>query len=113
MSAITVTVTAEHITAAGPPPDPTIVGGAFLPQGHRDPVERAIAELAGVDVSCDEDEPGREMATIGQHGNTLVLSLPPAQAVWIDRYYRGEAVEPFAFCIEIEAWLVTLLGRAA
>lgn len=108
MRTIHVAVTAEHIAAAGPVPN----DDGPLPPGHRDPVERAIAELTGQDVQCDEDEPGLEMATIGQGSTTLVVNLPPEESEWQARYFAGEAVEPFEFDIEIEDWLFQLLERA-
>lgn len=108
MTAIHVEVKAEHIAAAGKPPGKDAV---FEIVDH-DPVELAIAEVTGREVLCDQDG-DQELATIGQGGNTLVLTLPKEQMAWINRWYAGEPVEPFAFDIEIEAWLVDLVCRKA
>ena len=107
MSAIRVAVTAEHIAAAG-----VIAPEAILPEGQQDPVEIALQALTGEPAMCDEDGPGETMATIGQGRNTLVVSLPPSVSLFCDRYYAGEAVEPFEFDLEIEAWLIWLAGSA-
>jgi hypothetical protein len=97
---VRIVVTAEDIAAAG------------FRSSHpddKDPVELAIARLTGESVMCDQDGPDQEIATIGQGGTTLVVELPREQAAWIDRYYRGETVEPFEFEIEIEEWLTRFL----
>lgn len=109
--AIRVNVTAEHIAAAGRVPD---IGDGFKsshPEG-KDPVELAIADAAGESVICDQDE-DLEMATIGQGANTLVVTLPAGQMAWIDRWYRGQPVEPFSFDFELEDWLVALVAKAS
>lgn len=112
MTAIRIAVTAEHIAAAGPiPPD-----DGQLPADYQDPVARAIGEVTGQDVECDGDtleagKPQHEIATIGAGSTTLVVDLPPEEHDWIVRYFNGEQVEPFEFSIEIEDWLVDLLGR--
>lgn len=112
MTAIRVEVTAEHIAAAGPVPDPMVVGADFLPEGHRDPVELAIAEVTGQSVGCDSDVPDGEMATIGDGRTVLVQNLPAEVSPWIERYYKGQTVEPFEFDMEIEDWLVDLIRFA-
>ena len=106
-----VEVTAEHIAAAALEPD---IGEGFQ-SGHpdsKDPVELAIAAATGQDTSCDEDGPLEAVATIGPGRTTLVVSLPSEVGPWIDTWYRGEAVEPFAFDIEIDSWLLALVARA-
>ena len=108
MTAIHVQVTAEDIAAAAVVPD----GGGDFQSSHpggKDPVELAIGRVTGQDAMCDEDGPGTEIATIGQGTTTIVVSLPPEIAPWIERYYRGKPVEPFAFDIKIEDWLVALI----
>lgn len=111
MSAIRIAVTAEHIAACALVPD---VGDGFKTShpDQLDPVELAIAEATGQAVICDQDVE-TEMATIGSGHNVLVVDLPPEQAEWIDRYYKGEPVEPFDFDIEIEDWLARLIYAAA
>lgn len=97
MSRIHVEVTADNIAAAT--------------RVSKDPVELAIARLTGHDVSLDSDGPDAdEIATIGDGRTVLVVSTAPTVGPWIERYYRGESVEPFAFDIEIEDWLVALVG---
>lgn len=118
MSMIRVEITAEDIAACALVPD---VGDGFKSThpDALDPVEVAIARVTGQYTVCDggDEVDGPELATIGARGrsarNTLIVSLPPEQAGWIERYYRGEAVEPFALDIEIEDWLVALVARAA
>lgn len=111
MRTFRVEVTAEHIAACALVPD---VGEGFKSSHpeHKDPVELAMAQLLGKPVACDQDE-DTEMATIGDGANVLVASLPREQAAWIDRFYRGEPVEPFGFDVEIEDWLVDLVTKAA
>lgn len=107
MSAIRVEVTAEDIAACAVVPN---IGDGFKsthPEG-KDPVELAIGRVTGQGVGCDQDET-TDMATIGTGSTILVVNLPPEQFAWIDRYYKGEPVEPFGFDIEIESWLVDLV----
>jgi hypothetical protein len=109
---IHVEVTAEHIAACAVVPD---IGDGFKsthPES-KDPVELAIAAVAGQSVMCDSDAPDGEMATIGDGRTVLVNNLPSEVTGWIDRYYRGEAVEPFSFEIVIEDWLVALVAPTA
>lgn len=117
MASLHVSVTAEHIEAAGPVLSPEGTERA-LTASHRDPVERAIGEITGQDVSCDGDTledglPQHEIATIGQGATTLVVNLPPEEHDWIVRYFAGEPVEPFEFDLEIEPWLVALIAKCA
>lgn len=111
VSAIRVEVTAEHIAACPRLPE-TGDGYRSGHPDHYDPVELALTQITGCEVRCDQDE-DTEMATIGNGVNVLVLSLPIVQARWIDRWYRGDPIEPFAFDVEIEDWLVAMVARAA
>lgn len=110
---IHVEVTADDIAAAARIPD---VGDGFK-SAHpesKDPVELAIARVAGRDACLDSDGPDDdEIATIGDGRTVLVVSTAPTVGPWIERYYRGEIVEPFAFDIEVEDWLVKLLRAAS
>lgn len=112
MTAVRIQVTAEDIAACAIEPGVAEGFKSTHPEG-KDPVELAIARVAGVETMCDEDRPGQEMATIGQGANTLVANLPPEVSPWIDRYYKGQAVEPFDFDIEIEDWLHAFLATPA
>lgn len=112
MTAIHVEVTADDIAAA--PRGPAVGDGweSLHPQ-HMDPVEVAITRATGRETRCDSDGPDDEIATIGAAGtfarNVLVASTAPTVAPWVERYYKGEPVEPFSFDIEIEGWLVDLV----
>lgn len=119
MTAIRIQVTAEDIAACPLLPD---VGGGWriAREDQRDPVEVAIARVTGQVVTCDEDfdpnDPAAvhtQLATIGNGSSVLVTEIGAETLDWTDRYYRGEAVEPFAFDLEIEDWLVALIARAA
>jgi hypothetical protein len=101
MTAVRVAVTAGHIAAAGPPPGPD----ATTEITDSDPVERAIADVTGQKVICDQDSDTIEIATIGQGQTILIVELPPEQKAWIDSWYAGEPVEPFEFDIQLETWL--------
>lgn len=108
---VRVPVTAAHIAACATVPD---VGDGFRSShpDSKDPIELAIADVTGQSVMCDSDLPDGEMATIGDKLNVLVANLPDKVSGWIDRYYRGQAVEPFEFDLEIESWLVDLVRDA-
>jgi hypothetical protein len=109
VSAIRIVVTAEHIAAAALVPD---IGEGFKsthPDG-KDPVELAIEAAIGQAAMLDSDGPGEEIATIGAGRTTLVVSLPPEVAPWIDNYYRGSEVKPFEFDIALDDWLVRLVA---
>lgn len=115
MTAIRVSVTVDDIIACALVPD---IGEGFKsthPDG-KDPVELAIARATGQDAMCDggDSSDGPEIATIGPDSgaNTIVVELPPEQAAWIDRYYKGEPVEPFTFDIALDDWLVALFVRS-
>lgn len=118
MAAIRVEVTAEQIEAAG---------------GDRhawaQPVEAALEALTNQQVDIDagghDDQPW-SIATIGQGAWTIVVDLPPDAHAWLDRRWgqtdptREEPVpdiaargEPFAFDLEVPAWIVALVARAS
>lgn len=108
MASIRVSVKAVHIAACAIVPD---IGEGFAsshPEG-KDPVELAIADIAGQSVNLDSDVPDGEMATIGDGRTVLVNNLPDEVTIWIDRYYKGQPVAPFDFSIEIDDWLTDLI----
>lgn len=108
MTSIHVEVTAEDVVQAGPWPRPPTPP----PRGWKSPVELALGRLTGVDVDVDGDEESWH-ATIGtMEGSTLVVDLPELAKERLDFYYahEGLAMEPFAFDIEVDAWLVALIN---
>lgn len=116
MTAVRVEVTAEIIAAAARVADVGEGWTSSAPE-HKDPVELAIQEATGQPVTCDSDDgPERgmfdEMATIGSGQTVIVVNLGADVARFIDRYYRGESVEPFSFDIALEDWLVGLVAKA-
>jgi hypothetical protein len=103
MTAIRVDVTAEHIASSGLP--------ASL-DGWTQPVELALAELTGQDVSIDGDGDTGNIASIGStSATTLVVELPAEANAWLNARWDGKGPgEPFAFDLAIDAWLVDLVG---
>jgi hypothetical protein len=81
--------------------------------GWKDPVEFAIARVAGVDVSVDRDVPDGYMAAIGNkgRGSTVVVNLPPAANAYLDEWWdRGDLIpDPISFDIELDTWLTDLV----
>jgi hypothetical protein len=111
MSAIRIAVTAEHCEKAGAWPTPP---APYDPE-WANPVELAIEEASGVNVDIDGDEDGWH-ATIGpMEGSTLVVDLPEIVNERLNPYYAqpGLLLEPFDFEVELDAWLVALLAKAA
>lgn len=102
MTSLFVEVTAEQIAEA-----------EALPRGWADPVEAALAQLTGQDVSIDGDLDGT-IATIGQDEWTLVINLPSEASAWLNaRFDDRSPGEPFSFRIEVPTWLTDLLAREA
>ena len=108
MTAVRVSVTAEHIAKAGPwprPPDP-------YQKDWKNPVELAIAERAGVEVTTDGGGANNGwIATIGARDSVLVVEIPGASDQ-LTAYWEGAAMEPFEFSIELDAWLVGMVHEA-
>jgi hypothetical protein len=113
VTVIRVEVTAEHIAAAG---DDRMAWAQ--------PVEAALAELTGQDVDIDcggHDDGPWSIATIGQREWTLVVDLHPVAHAWLDARWQQpvnspdvleERGEPFAFDLEVPAWLTKLVRPA-
>lgn len=101
MTAIHVEVTAEDIAA--------------FPAYHKEwdgPVRRALEELTAEQVDIDGDD-DVYVATIGQGAWTLVLDLPVAACRFLDRRWENEGPGvPFAFDIDVPAWVVDLVTGA-
>lgn len=110
MTAIHVDVTTDDVATAGAwPRHDTAV------QGWKNPVELALGRMTGVDVDVDGDEESWH-ATIGtMEGSTLVVDLPEVARERLDFYYahQGAVLEPFAFDIALDDWLVALFARAS
>jgi len=107
MTALRVEVTAEDIANAG---DDRMAWAQ--------PVEDALAALTGQEVGIDaggHDETPWSIATIGQGDWTIVVDLPPSAHAWLDRRWDGDpddrllGSEPFAFDLEVPAWLAAFL----
>jgi hypothetical protein len=109
MTAIHVEVMAEDCAEAGPWPrhKSAIVG-------WKSAVELALQRFTGVDVDVDGDEESWH-ATIGtMEGTTLVVDLPEVAKERLDFYYahQGTVLDPFAFDVELDDWIVALFARA-
>jgi hypothetical protein len=117
MTAIRVSVTAEHIAKAGLVPSAPQGDPEWrFPQDWSNPVDLAIAEVAGVEVEMDgggrDEEFSAWIATIGlREGCTLVVDLPGIVSERLDPYYAQDIpLEPFDFDIAVDDWLLRLLG---
>lgn len=109
MTAIHVSVTAEHI-AAGRNSDPALAHNRLWGV----PVEEALSELTGEQVSIDGGDGTGNIATIGQGTWTLVVDLPEPANEFLDARWNDDVDgEPFEFDIAIDDWLVALLAKAA
>lgn len=104
VSAVRVSVTAQQIADA---PD--------LHNHWDHPVRDALARLTGQSVDIDGDGQDGYIATIGQDVWTIVIGpLPAAVKDFLDyRWENGGAGEPFDFDLEVPAWVVVLVAKAA
>jgi len=104
VTSIRIQVTAEDCAAAVDYVDPG------------DPIELAIARVAGVGCNVDRDVPDGYMATIGPEGpgSTLVVNLPAEVDARLDAWWdHGKRIaEPFDFALELDDWLVDFFRSA-